>query len=78
MTSTAIARWVVNVFKKADVNVSDFSVHSTKSTTSSKASEKGLNLAEISRAAYSSNSKAFAMFYKKIISENIRQAILRE
>ena len=78
MTSTTIARWVVNVLKEADVNVSVFSARSTRSAVSSKASDKGLNLAEISKAAGWSNAKAFAMFYKKTISENFGQVILRE
>ena len=37
VTSTAIARWVVNVLKEAGVNVSVFSAHSTRSAASSKA-----------------------------------------
>ena len=76
VTSTTIARWVVNALKEAGVNVSVFSVHS-RSAPSSKASDKGLNLAEISKAAGWSNAKTFAMFYKKTISENFGQAILR-
>ena len=75
-TSTAISRWVVNVLKGAAVNVSVLSAHSTRSASSSKASDKGLNLAEISKATGWSNAKTFAMFYKKTISENFRQAIL--
>ena len=78
MTSTTIARWVVNVLNEADVNVSVFSARSTRSAVSSKASDKGLNLAEISKAAGWSNAKTFAMFYKKTISENFGQVILRE
>ena len=69
---------LVNVSKEASVNVSFFSAHSTKSAASSKASDKGLNLAEISKAAGWSNAKTFAMFYKKTISENFGQFILRE
>ena len=76
MTSTTIARWVVNVLKEAGVNVSVFSAHSTRSAASSKASDKGLNLAEISKAAGWSNAKTFRMFYKKTISEKFGQAIL--
>ena len=78
MTSTTIARWVVNVLNEADVNVSVFSARSTRSAVSSKASDKGLNLAEISKGAGWSNAKTFAMFYKKTISENFGQVILRE
>ena len=78
MTSTTIARWVVNVLNEADVNVSVFSARSARSAVSSKASDKGLNLAEISKAAGWSNAKTFAMFYKKTISENFGQVILRE
>ena len=35
VTSTTIARWVVNVLKEAGVNVSVFSAHSTTSAASS-------------------------------------------
>ena len=68
---------MVNVLKEAGVNVSVFSAHSTRSAASSKASDKGLNLAEISKVAGWSNAKTFAMFCKKTISENFGQAILR-
>ena len=67
MTSTTSERWVVIVLKEAGVNVSIFRAHSTRSASSSKASDKGLNLAEISKAAGWSNAKTFAMFYKKTI-----------
>ena len=67
---------MVNVLKEEGVNVSVFNAHSTRSAASSKASDKGLNMAEISRAAGWSNAKTFAMFYKKTISENFGQAIL--
>ena len=77
MNSTTVARWVVNVLKEAAVNVSAFSAHSTRSAASSKANDKGLNLAEISKAAGWSNAKTFAMFYTKTISENFGQVILR-
>ena len=50
MTSTTTARWVVNTLKEAVVNVSVFSSHSMSSAALSKASDKGLNLAEISKA----------------------------
>ena len=54
-----------------------FSAHSARSAASSKAGDKSLNLTEISKAAAWSKAQAFAMFYKKIISENFGQAILR-
>ena len=76
MTSTTIAKWEVNVLKEAGVNVSVFNAYSTRSAASSKANDKGLNLAEISKAAGWSNTKTFAMFYKKTISENFGEAIL--
>ena len=68
VTSTTISRWVVNVLKEAAVNASVLSAYSTRSAASSKASDKGLNLAEISKATGWSNAKTFAMFYKKTIS----------
>ena len=67
---------MVNVLKEAGVNVSVFGAHSTRSATLSKASGKGLNLTEISKAVGWSNAKTFAMFYKKTISENFGEAIL--
>ena len=76
-TSTTIARWVVNVLKEPGVNVSVFSARSTRSVALSKASDKGLNLAEISKAAGWSNAKTYAIFFKKTISENFGQVILR-
>ena len=67
MKSTTIIRWVVNVLKEAGVDVSVFSAHSTRSAAWSKASDKVLKLAEISKAAGWSKAKTFAMFYKKTI-----------
>ena len=78
VTSTTTARWVVNFLKEAGVSVSFISAHATRFAASSKASGKSLNLAEISKAAGWSNTKTFAMFYKKTISENFAQVILRE
>ena len=78
VTSASIARWVANVFKEAAVDVSVFSAYSPRSAASSKASDNGLNLGEVSKAAGLSNAKTFATFYKKIISENFGKFILRE
>ena len=44
VTSTTIARWVVNFLKEAVVSVSVFSAHATRFAASSKASDKSLNL----------------------------------
>ena len=77
MTSSTIARWVVNVLKEAGVNVSVFSAHSTRPAASSKAKiDNGLNLAAISKAAGWSNAKMIIwlwlpVFYKKSINENL-------
>ena len=46
VTSNTIARLVLNI-----INVSVFSAHSTRSAVSLKASDKGLNLTEISKTA---------------------------
>ena len=78
VTSITIARWVLNVLKEASANVSVFRAHSTRSAASSKASDKCLNLADISKAAGWSNGKIFAMFYKTTISENFGQVILNK
>ena len=69
---------MVNVLKGAHVNVCVFSAHSTRSAASSKTSGKGLNLADLSKAAGWPNAKSFAMFYKKTTSKNVGQVILRE
>ena len=50
--------------------MSVFTAHSTRSAASSKASDKGLNLVETSKAAGRSNTKTLTMFYKETISEN--------
>ena len=72
------AIWMVNVLKGAHVNVCVFSAHSTRSAASSTTSGKGLNLADLSKAAGWPNAKSFAMFYKKTTSKNVGQVILRE
>ena len=57
--------------------MSVFSAHSTRPAASWKVSDKDLHLGEISKVAGSSNAKTFVMFYKKTISENFEQVILR-
>ena len=49
-----------------------------RSAASLKASDKGLNLGEISKAAGWSNTETLAVFYKKTISENLGRVILRK
>ena len=77
MTSTAIVRCVVNVLKEAGVNLPVFSAHSARSAASSKTSDKDFDLAETSKAPGWSNVKTFEMFYKKTITENFGQVILK-
>ena len=50
--------------------MSVFSAHSTRSADSSKASDKGLNLAQISKAADWSNAKTFALFTRRPLVKN--------
>ena len=50
-SSTAMARWVENVLKEAGINVSVSRAQSTRSESSSKSSDKDLNLVEISKTA---------------------------
>ena len=69
---------MAKLFTEAAVDVSVFSAHSMRSAASSKASDKGLNLGEISKAAGWPNTKTFAMFYKKTISENLGRVMLRK
>ena len=61
-------------FKGSTFKYSVFSAYSKRSAASSKANDKGLNL---SKAAGWSNAKTFAIFYKKTISENFGEAILK-
>ena len=74
--STKKARWVIDVLTKAGIKTTTFTAHSTLSVATSKARTRGLSLTEVSKAAGWSNSRTFATFYDKPISNNFGLAVL--
>lgn len=59
------------------VNISVFSFPSTRLAASSMISKNSMNLAEISKAGGWSKVKTLAVLYKKTISEDFGQVMLR-
>jgi integrase len=67
-SSQTISRWLKDVIKLAGIDVNKFSSHSFRHSSTSKASELGLSLDVIYKAAgWSEKSKVFANFYKRPI-----------
>lgn len=69
--SQTISKWLKEILKESGVNTDEFSSHSFRHASTSKAAVNGLSIDKIFEAAgWSGNSKVFASFYNKpIINE---------
>ena len=64
---STISGWLKKVLKSSGIDVSLFTVHSTRSATTSKASASGLSMIEILERGTWSNKSTWQRFYKKDI-----------
>lgn len=79
VTSQTLSRWLCNVLKLANVDISTFSGHSFRHAATSKAFVKGINTDTIfQRVGWSGRSKMFAKFYNRPIDnrDSFAKAIL--
>ena len=67
VTASTIGRWVKKTLSNAGIDTEQFSAHSTRSASTSKAKVKGVSLKDICKAAGWSNAKTFAKHYRKPI-----------
>lgn len=76
--NATIASYVRNTLSAAKIDLTTFGVHSTRSSSTSKAAANNLSLVEIYKAAGWANAGTFQKFYKKDIVQNFGNAVLAE
>lgn len=70
-STASIGRWIKQTLNNSGVDVSKFTAHSTRHASTSKASEGGVNIEAIRKAAgWTDKSSTFARFYKRPIISN--------
>ena len=70
MLSKALARWVSDIFHKADIHTKTFKTRSLRSASTSNAFNSGLSLTKIKKVAGWINIKTFFKFYNKVVIDN--------
>ncbi|ODM93878.1 Tyrosine recombinase XerC [Orchesella cincta] len=71
ITSQTLAKWLKRVLEMASINTNEFSAHSFRHASTSKALRSGVPIDSIFKAAgWSSNSKMFARFYNRPVVDN--------
>ena len=76
VTTTTVARWVKETLSDAGINTKTFSSHSTRSSSTSTAKERGLSMDEIRKAAGWTNGSTFARFYERPIVQYFGEHVL--
>lgn len=67
-STTTISRWIKQMLTNSGIDTSKYTAHSTRHASTSKASEGGINIEAIRKAAgWTTNSSTFARFYKRPI-----------
>ncbi|EFA12667.2 hypothetical protein TcasGA2_TC010690 [Tribolium castaneum] len=70
-STQTLSRWIKQVLKESGIDTTMFSAHSTRHASTSKADHTGISLDVIRKTAgWSSNSKTFAVFYKRPLQNN--------
>ena len=65
-----IARWVKVILQNAGIDITTFTAHSSRAASTSYASQAGVKLDEILKAAGWSSAQTFSKHYNKPIEEN--------
>lgn len=77
VTTCTLARWLRQVLQLAGIDESNFSAHSFRGASASKALQLGVSINDIMKTANWSSSKTFYRFYhKEVISENNFASVL--
>ena len=79
VTTCTLARWLKEVLHLSGINISNFTAHSYRSASTSKAIGAGFSLKEILKTANWTSAKTFYRFYNKDIVplENFSSAIIQ-
>ena len=65
VASSSIARWIKQILQKSDVDVSQYTAHSTRGTATTTAAKAGISTQEIMERAGWSNQSTFEKFYHR-------------
>ena len=72
VTKPTVAKWMVDMIRKAGVDVSTYTSHSTRGASTSKAASLGVPIDTIVKQGNWSNKSIFEKFYYKPIDEEGR------
>ena len=75
---STIRRWLKDTLRESGIDITVFSAHSTRSSSTSKAEARGVSLQQIAKAAGWSNGRTFATHYKKPIEPSYSSVILTQ
>lgn len=76
VSKDTVCRWIKEVLKLCDIDIQQYTAHSTRSASTSAATKAGLPLATIMSAAGWSRENTFTMFYKKEVKNNFGQSLM--
>ena len=77
VTSATISRWMKNLMEQSGIDVEQFKPHSVRAAATSAASNFGVSIKDILKAANWARESTFLRFYHKpIIKDNFGKAIL--
>ena len=72
-----ISRWCKAILGKAGIDIENYSSHSTRSASTSKAKIKGLSLSEINKAEGWKETSTFRRFYDKPIFKTFGDLVIQ-
>lgn len=75
VSTSTVARWLKEIFKKAGIDEKVFSIHSYRSACTSAAFAGGVQLKDILETANWSKAKTFYTFYRRELSNNFSDTI---
>ena len=77
VATSTISRWCKVIFGKAGIDIEKYSLHSTRSASTSKAKIKGVSLTEINKAAGWKETSTFRTFYDKPILKTFEDLVIQ-
>ncbi|ODM91475.1 Integrase/recombinase xerD [Orchesella cincta] len=70
VSTNTVSRWIIEFMQLAGIDTALFKSHSVRSSATSKASQRGMSLIDIQRAADWSSPNTFLKFYKRYYSHS--------
>ena len=79
MTSSTLARWMLDALKQSSIDVDKFKAHFVRGASTAKAVNMGVSISDIISTADWTNIKTFEKFYHSPLeSEDYLPAVLQE